>query len=90
MCPIPPAPRRSGQAQSFRDAGTEVGVRLGPVFVDGAFLDEPLHPIAEVRDDVGHQMLPIGRRQMVRHYVFSDSRLGQEAQVRSVWLGDTP
>ena len=36
MCPLPPAPRRGGQAQSFRDARTEVGVHVGPVFVDAA------------------------------------------------------
>ena len=47
MCPLPPAPLRGGQARSFPDAGTEVGVQVGSVFVDGAFLDEPLHPIAE-------------------------------------------
>lgn len=36
-------------------------VDLGPVFVDRAFLDEALHPLAKVPDDVPGQMVAVGR-----------------------------
>ena len=44
------------------DTSPEVGVDLGQVVVDRAFLDEALHALAQVPDDVADQMVPIGRR----------------------------
>ena len=44
------------------DARAEVGIHLRPVVVDRALLDEALHPLAQMPDDVADQMVPIGRR----------------------------
>ena len=47
-----PASLQSLQAQALGDARAEVGIHLRPVVVDRALLDEALHPLAEMPDDV--------------------------------------
>src|SRR5580693_4740658 len=52
--------RRNFHPQLAGDARAEVEVDVGPVIVDRAFLDEALHPLAEMPDDIGRQMVPVG------------------------------
>jgi hypothetical protein len=54
--------RRDRQTEAFGHPRSQVGVDRVPVAFDRALLDEALHPLAQVPDDVADQMVPIGRR----------------------------
>src|SRR5258705_3978105 len=74
---LPRAGRLRGpEAQTTGDARAQIWVDLGPVVVHRALLYEALDPLAQVADDVAHQMVAIGRR---HHVAVEQARLDEVA-----------